>query len=99
MFRVEKTGKYNFTDKFLCMTNIDFDKIETDEKYKEIVFKYLTSYTNLFLAESLNGSYIGDIKQEEGDYSIVFDENITTFAKNFRNSGPRICDKSSFGER
>lgn len=100
LYRVEKVGKYNFTDKFLCMSNIDFEKIEADEKYKEIVFKYLTSYTNLFLAESLNGSYIGDIKQDkEENYSIVFDENITIFAKNFRNMSPRICNQSSFGER
>lgn len=100
LYRVEKEGKYNFTDRFLCMANINFDRIETDERYKEIVFKYLTSYTNLFLAESLNGSYIGDIKQDkEENYSIVFDENITTFAKNFRNVGPRICKESSLEER
>ena len=100
LFRIEKRGKYNFSDSFLCMSNIDFDRIETDENYREIIFKYLTSYTNLFLAQSLNGGYIGEIKQDEdGQYSIQFDENTTTFARNFRGTEPRICKDSSFGER
>lgn len=97
LFKVEKEGQYNFTDSFLCMSNIDFERIETDEEYKQIVFKYLTSYTNLFLAESLNGSYIGEIKKgEDSRYSIVFDENTTEFAKRFRNNVPKITKESSF---
>lgn len=100
LLKITKDGKYNFVDNFLCISNIDFEKLKEDTNYKEFVFKYLTSYTNLFLAESLNGGYIGEIKQEQnGEYSICFDENATTFANNFRNTVPKICKNSSFGER
>jgi len=97
LYRVEKQGQYNFTDNFLCLSIIDFDRIEKDEKYKRIVFEYLTSYTNLFLAESLNGGYIGEIKQNDNlEYSIIFDENTTVFANEFRNNASRITEISSF---
>lgn len=100
LFRIEKKGKYNFTDRFLCMSNIDFEKIRQDKNYRKIVFKYLTSYTNLFLAESLNGGYIGEVKKEEdGQFSIYFDENTTTFANNFKNTVPKICKDTSSNER
>lgn len=96
LYRIEKEGKYNFTDTFLCMSNIDFNLIEKDEKYRDIVFRYLLSYTNLFLAESLNGSYIGEVKLNDNlEYSIIFDENATAFAKDYRNSVSKITQKSS----
>jgi len=95
-FKIEKRGQYNFSDSFLCLSHMDFERIKKDEEYKKIVFKYLTSYTNLFLAQALNGGYIGEIKQDEkGQYSIVFDEKTTVFAKKLRYDGPRICKESS----
>lgn len=100
LVRAEKRGKYNFADSFLCMSNIDFERIRKEEKYKEIVFKYLTSYTNLFLAQSLNGGYIGEIKQnEDSQYEIKFDENTTTFARNFKNIVPKISKEKTADER
>lgn len=62
LYKVEKDGQYNFSEKFLCMSNIDFDKLNSDPHYREAVFTYLLSYSNMFLAEALNGSYIRIIK-------------------------------------
>ena len=91
LYRVEKEGQYNFMDSFLCMSNINFEELKTNELYKKMLFDYLLSYTNIFLAESLNGSYIGDIKYDNNKtLSINFDENITKFARNLRSCVKKI---------
>lgn len=96
LYQVSKEGQYNFTDSFLCMSHIDFERLESDSDYKEIVFKYLLSYSNLFLAESLNGSYIGEILTDNnGTLGVNFNPKTTTFAKDLRNKILQIPIKSS----
>lgn len=93
LYRVEKLGNHENADSFLCMSKIDFSKLLSNQNYKEMVFKYLLSYTNLFLAESLNGGYIGNIKVDGSKFSIDFDPNCTQFARSWRSNVPKIENK------
>ena len=99
LYRVEKSGNYNFTDSFLCISDMDFDSLLSNPDYKEMAFKYLLSYTNLFLAESLNGGYIGSIDESDNKLSINFDPYCTEFARYWRNNVAKLNDKSNYQER
>ena len=93
LYRVEKLGKDNDSDSFLCMSNIDFSELSSNQDYKEMLFKYLLSYTNLFLAETLNGGYIGNIKVDGSKFLIDFDPNCTQFSRSWRSNVPKIKNK------
>ncbi len=103
LYRVEKSGSSDFTDSFLCLSEIDFEGLLTDKDYKEMVFKYLLSYTNLFLAESLNGGYIGNIKTDGNRFLVDFDPNCTEFARYWRNNVNKLKnnkkEESNYQER
>lgn len=96
LYKVEKEGQFNYTDSFLSLSNIDFDKLKSNTAYRKIVFEYLLSYTNLLLAESLNGSYIGDIFENPntGYIGIEFVPYNTIFARNSRAITPKLPEKS-----
>ena len=61
-----------------------------------MVFENLLSYANLLLAESINGSYIGDVYENPitSSMNIKFDPNNTTFARNMRAITPRLQEKN-----
>lgn len=100
LYRIEKEGQFNYTDSFLSFSNIDFDKLKSSESYREVVFEKLLSYTNLLLAEAINGSYIGDVRENSNTNSmdIEFDPYNTIFARNTRAVTPRLPEKTEAKE-
>ena len=96
LYKIEKEGQFNYTDSFLSFSNIDFDKLKSSESYRKMVFENLLSYANLLLAESINGSYIGDVYENPitSSMNIKFDPNNTTFARNMRAITPRLQEKN-----